>query len=131
MKFCNVCNQMTYVSVREDDEAKPIMSYYCKNCGFTEDRKASEGSECIIENNYSDDIVSYKQYMNPYIKFDLTLPRVKNIACVNKECTKPKDKDNEVIYIKYDSTNMKFLYHCCYCDSFWRTDDFKVINNSS
>jgi hypothetical protein len=25
-----------------------------------------------------------------------------------------------VIYIKYDFINMKYLYHCCHCEHFWK-----------
>ena len=29
---------------------------------------------------------------------------------------------NEVIYIKYDNENMKYLYYCVYCEKFWKLD---------
>ena len=28
--------------------------------------------------------------------------------------------NNEVIYIKYDNDEMKYLYYCVHCDNFWK-----------
>jgi DNA-directed RNA polymerase subunit M/transcription elongation factor TFIIS len=37
----------------------------------------------------------------------------------------PDDETNkrEVIYIRYDDTNMKYVYLCVHCDMTWRTDN--------
>ena len=60
-------------------------------------------------------------FVNPYIKYDPTLPRVNNIKCTNKDCNSKKNKlQNEVIYIKYDSKNMKYLYVCETCGETWK-----------
>jgi DNA-directed RNA polymerase subunit M/transcription elongation factor TFIIS len=117
MKFCDFCDNFLYIKLDEDKK----LYYHCKNCNneITNDKP---GSICITDNNYIDDNVNYKQYISKYIKYDSTLPRVKNIKCPNKDCTKPDDKDNEVIYVKYDEQNMKYLYHCIYCDTFWKSE---------
>jgi DNA-directed RNA polymerase subunit M/transcription elongation factor TFIIS len=31
--------------------------------------------------------------------------------------------NREVIYIRYDDTNMKYVYLCAHCDTTWRTDN--------
>ena len=35
----------------------------------------------------------------------------------------PKINNREVIYIRYDDTNMKYVYLCAHCDTTWRTDN--------
>jgi DNA-directed RNA polymerase subunit M/transcription elongation factor TFIIS len=114
MKFCECCNNMLYVTTNENRK----LVYYCKSCGF-KDVDTTSGSICIIDDNKVNDKTKYSQYINKYLKHDPCLPRVNNIVCPSAECTKPDGKDNEVIYLKYDHTNMKYIYHCCHCDNFW------------
>ena len=113
MLFCDNCNMMMYFSVDGDTLVRK-----CKNCNFSV--VGGTNAECIVSSSSEDQNTNYKKYMSKYIKFDPTLPRVNNIKCVNEACTKPASKDNEVIYIKYDHTNMKYLYMCCHCDQFWK-----------
>jgi hypothetical protein len=81
------------------------------------------GSICITDNNYVDDDTNYKQYISKYLKYDPTLPRVNNISCPKSECpSKSGDKDVEVIVVKYDSANMKYMYYCTSCDTFWKSE---------
>lgn len=114
MKFCEGCDNMLYVNI---DEEKRLV-YYCKSCGFNEVSKDT-GSVCIINDNKVNDFAKYAQYINPYLKHDPCLPRVNNVVCPSPACNLPKDAANEVIYIKYDPTNMKYIYNCCHCDHFW------------
>lgn len=114
MKFCDNCDNMLYVSITEDKK----LLYYCKSCGFKKENK-NNGSYCIIDDNKVNDHTKYSQYINKYLKYDPCLPRVNNIECPNEHCTKESDKQNEVIYVKYDHINMKYIYNCCHCDHFW------------
>lgn len=113
---------MLYADIANEEKD---LKYYCKNCKNEEIiKKDNNNSICVIDDNKLTDDVKYKQYVNKYIGFDKTLPKVNNIECPwasDGTCTKPDDKDNEVIYIKYDFINMKYMYHCCYCKNFWRT----------
>jgi len=123
MKFCDNCQNMLYISV-ENDAAKSEQQAYkltrkCKNCNFTIEEGIT--AECIVSSARGDTNVNYKKYMSKYIKFDPTLPRVNNIKCANADkCTKAATQDDEIIYIKYDHINMKYLYMCCHCDHFWK-----------
>lgn len=122
MKFCPTCENMLYISVTSDNKLKN----YCKNCAYNEimdDNTAALVTSTVI----GEDVASYKQYMTKNIKYDMTLPRVNNIKCPNSDCptndSKVKNpKDNEVIYIKYDQTNMLYLYYCCDCEHFWKNE---------
>lgn len=122
MKFCEVCQNMLYITLNDEDN----LNYYCRNCGYNEDCKTSV---CISS---SSDIMksanSYRNVINPYTKFDPTLPRVSNIPCPNDGCSTNKEAasekaEREVIYFRYDNKNMKYMYLCCVCDTSWIIDD--------
>ena len=115
MKFCDACRNMLYLRLDGND-----MQYHCKNCATTVRAVIdSADSSCVIDNNYADDF--HKQYLSPYIASDPTLPRTSTIQCINRTCARPATKPQEVIYVKYDGANMKFLYYCCHCGMFWKT----------
>lgn len=107
---------MLYIKV---DETK--LMYYCKNCEFmtTDD---SVDSVCIMENVLDENVSNYKQFSTPYIKYDPTLPRVNNVKCANTKCTKAANAENEVIYIKFNPIKMSYLYYCCHCEHFWKSE---------
>lgn len=115
MRFCECCNNMLYVNI---DENKDLV-YYCKYCNNKEVVTKENGSVCVIDDNKITDSIKYTQYINKHLKHDLTLPRVNNIVCPSESCSKPSTTENEVIYLKYDATNLKYIYHCCHCDHFW------------
>lgn len=117
MRFCDTCNNMFYVKVDENTD----LVYYCKFCNNSITESKEKGSVLVIDDNKVDDNIKYRQYLNKNIIHDPTLPRVNNIVCTNSACTKKHDQENEVIYIKYDFANMKYLYFCCHCEHFWKT----------
>jgi DNA-directed RNA polymerase subunit M/transcription elongation factor TFIIS len=116
MKFCDICDNMLYIKLDED---KKLM-YFCKSCNNVV-REDTDKSLCVFSNDYIEENNNYQQFINPDIKYDVTLPRVSNIKCTNPGCTKKADEGNEVIFIKYNSEKMKYLYMCCKCDTFWRS----------
>jgi aspartate carbamoyltransferase regulatory subunit len=66
----------------------------------------------------------FSHIINKYTKLDPTLPRVSNILCPNAECvTNTDDEAREIIYIRYDDINMKYVYLCSSCDIVWKTED--------
>jgi len=117
VKFCTICNNLYFIKVNETKD----MVYHCKACGNEEVQPKENGSILIMDDNKVDDSTKYSQYMNKYLKYDPTLPRVNNIVCTNPNCTRKSDHPNEVIYLKYDFVNMKFMYHCIHCSHWWRT----------
>ena len=56
---------------------------------------------------------------------DPTLPRIYNMKCPNGECKTNKKEDNkeqqatEIIYIRYDDDDLKYVYICPTCDTNW------------
>ncbi len=69
---------------------------------------------------YATDLL-YNQHVNKYLRYDPTLRRIKDplINCPNENCNAPDDK-KQVIYIKYDNKNMKYLYVCEHCGETWK-----------
>lgn len=108
MKFCDQCENMLYISVKNCS-----LIYYCKNCNFSVEQDCTSKS---VDISIVDDHDKISQYMSKYIKYDKTLPRVNNIKC---SCVKSNGQEDEVIYVKYDHANMKYLYYCCHCERFW------------
>ena len=44
-------------------------------------------------------------------------------AATASATTEEKEEEREVIYLRYDDINMKYIYLCVYCDTIWKTDN--------
>ena len=136
MHFCSVCANMYYISITPENE----LQYYCRNCGHVDDTIASENI-CVSKLNVKHTTTpqTFSQVVNKYTKLDPTLPRINTIRCPNDECpsnrkssssasggggggTDRKEKKSEVIYLRYDDTNLKYVYLCAKCDKVWNTE---------
>lgn len=120
MEFCEYCNNMYYI--KEDDENNIV--YFCKNCNSEKIIQETDEAKKISINTYNGTSEKYLKYINPNIIYDNTIPHVNNIECPNKECTKDKKSENDVVYIKYDNTNIKYIYCCSYCKYFWSSKHY-------
>ena len=126
MKFCEKCDNMFYIRVSEDGEksetdAGDSLVYYCRNCGNSEANVIENICVSKIQIKKTDQKIM--NTVNEFTKLDPTLPRLDNIPCPNEECPSNNDKadEKEVIYIRYDNTNLKFIYLCVHCDKIWRS----------
>lgn len=92
----------------------------CRNCGYKEqDEKGGLILETHVQQRSSE---GYKIMLNEFTKYDPTLPHMKTIKCPNGKCASNGGAvEKDVIYIKYDPTNMKYLYICNVCDQQWRS----------
>ncbi len=119
MHFCGNCQNMFYIRLGSEDANKLV--YYCRKCG-TEEANLTEDNLCVSKTRFKRQDQQYKNVINKYTRLDPTLPRVKDIPCPNKECStnKGEDTDREVIYIRYDDVNLKFVYLCSTCDTVWK-----------
>ncbi len=121
MKFCTVCSNMLYISLGEDGNTT---SYYCRKCG-TIDSTAMEEGVCVLKTELKKGEQKFNHIINRYTKLDPTLPRIYNMKCPNIGC-KSNEKQMEkveIIYMRYDDDNMKYVYICSECDTVWKTDD--------
>lgn len=116
MHFCEKCDNIYYIKISESDESNLV--YYCRNCGFHDSTITSE--TCVYQSHETKTKNSYKNYLNEYTKLDPTLPRANNIPCPNPECkTNTSSAPKEVLYIRYNDTDLNYLYMCCSCDRVW------------
>jgi len=125
MHFCSECKNMYYLKVTAEDANSLI--YYCRNCGHTDDTLTSENI-CVSTTQIKRSEQKFTHIINEYTKFDPTLPRINTIKCPNNECLsnkEGKEEEREVIYIRYDDLNMKYIYLCTHCDKMWKTIEYK------
>lgn len=119
MKFCTKCDNMYYIGINVTDPNKII--YYCRNCKY-KDEDLSEEGVCVLNTQLKKGEQKFNHIINKYTKLDPTLPRIYNIKCPNKECkSNIDDKNAEIIYMRYDDDNLKYLYICVECDTVWKT----------
>ena len=121
MHFCSVCNNMYYLRIDEQNPNK--LDYYCRNCG-NEDKNLTHDNMCVSKTYIKKNDQSFNHIINEYTKLDPTLPRVSTILCPNPECeTNVKNTKREIIYIRYDDINMKYVYLCSDCSTIWQTNN--------
>jgi hypothetical protein len=119
--MCSICNYyMPLVPKATTKEQKTgELIRCCKNCGNTEDEKKGLVMEMVIQDEASD---AYKVFVNEFTKTDPRLPHVSTLKCPNLTCPSRKgEAESDVIYIKYDTANLKFLYICNICDTQWKS----------
>jgi len=122
MKFCSTCDNMYYINVSETDVDK--LEYYCRNCGNKDDANDIQGTMSVSKVQFVNDVTNMSHIINKYTKLDRGLPRIDHIPCPNPECsTNTNDTKREIIYIRYDETNIKYVYLCTTCDYTWKTND--------
>jgi DNA-directed RNA polymerase subunit M/transcription elongation factor TFIIS len=125
MHFCSNCDNMYYLKLASDEGNELI--YYCRKCGNEE---TSIGNESVVVSttNIKQKEQKFHHIINEYTKYDPTLPRISNIKCPNISCLSNKEKEdpefkeNEIIYMRYDTENMKYVYICSNCDTIWKND---------
>jgi aspartate carbamoyltransferase regulatory subunit len=117
---------MYYIRISEEDGNKLI--YYCRNCG-NEDQYLTKENICVSKIELKRSEQKYSHIINKYTKLDPTLPRTTSIKCPNQSCLSNSNKtdkiEREIIYIRYDDVNIKYVYLCSNCDTLWRTDEIK------
>ena len=147
MHFCTECNNMYYLKIMDNDANSLI--YYCRNCGHVNDTLTAE-NVCVSDTQIKRSEDQYTHIVNEYTKFDPTLPRINTIDCPNSKCASNASEtgpsasasasetgpsaseagpgagtgkvEREIIYIRYDDTNMKYMYVCAVCNTQWKND---------
>lgn len=124
--FCKVCRYYLYLeqTVEEDEKAdkdsqQMQLRRICRNCGYQEVMDGGLILEIDLKEKTSE---GYKILMNEFTKDDPTLPHVHSLTCPNDSCeSNTTAKEADIIYMKYDVVNMKYLYICNVCDTRWRS----------
>ena len=123
MHFCRVCNNMYYIKLADDEDCSLI---YCKKCG-DENALLNEDSICVSKTYYNKKGQDVSTMINKYTKHDPTLPRIFNMKCPNKDCDTNQEGSEvspEIVSLRYDNDNMKYLYICKHCDFTWKNTDY-------
>ena len=106
--------------IRIDDDVGNNLIYYCRKCG-NEDSSLTENNICVSKTYIKQEEQTFTHIINEYTKHDPTLPRYNSILCPNADCTtNTKDTPREIIYIRYDEVNLKYMYLCSTCDTTWK-----------
>lgn len=115
MKFCPKCDNYLYLSTRDSQLLRR-----CETCGYEEtDKEGGLVMETIVQERSSE---GYKILLNEFTPDDPALPHIDKLPCPRKTCsTNVKGVKRDVIYIKYDTVNLKFLYICKVCGEQWRS----------
>lgn len=129
MHFCQECDNMYYIKIHGDDSNQ--LTYYCRNCGF-EDNTITKDNICVSNTQLHKESQQFNHIINDYTKYDPTLPHISNIDCPNGDCicNKPTNDDmdddtvkNDIIYIRYDDSNLNYIYVCTYCNTSWTNNN--------
>lgn len=113
--FCKCCAYYMYL-YQQDDKLMRI----CRNCGYQEeDKKGGLILEIDLKEKTSE---GFRILVNEFTAHDPTLPHVTSIKCPNDGCeSNTGSKERDVLYLKYDAVNLKFLYQCMVCKEQWRS----------
>ncbi len=110
---------MYYITISDEDENK--LMFYCRCCGNKKTETDPTSSYILSDTNFNN---NYEYIINPYLKYDPTLPRTTDIKCPNPDCKSnlgdDKQTPNEVIYVRYNDAALKFMYICTTCDTSWK-----------
>ena len=112
MKFCQQCNNFLY-SI-EEREKKAYLK--CRSCPYEEE--VTKTNPVVYEHDLQQD-TSVQHSINPYLKYDPTLPRFTTMICPNDKCA-TRGKDSDIVGIKLDPVNVTWLYQCAVCDTTWK-----------
>jgi len=130
MHFCSECGNMYYI--RLTGENKDNLTYYCRKCGNEDDNLLDvEENICVSRTDLKHSTSSYDHIINKYTKLDPTLPHIHNINCPNVACISNGSDEqknqvkSDILYLRYDDANMKFVYICTHCDTVWKSADDK------
>ena len=134
MHFCSECGNMYYLRLVKDEATQEDgLIYYCRNCGNEDTSLVSNLNNLYVSKTDVKTVANYKNTINKYTKMDPTLPRITTIDCPNAQCDSNtvlkeeegqenvKKADKEILYIRYDDKNMKYIYLCAVCDTVWDT----------
>lgn len=129
MHFCNKCGNMYYISIinngENENEQQNKLLYYCKKCGNT-DSLISESNVIVSKTQIKKKSQKYNHMINKYTKYDPTLPKANNIDCPNITCPsndKERGVEKNIMYMRYDNDNMKYIFICGVCDKNFQFTD--------
>lgn len=117
IRFCTVCDNYLYLQVEGETQTLQRM---CRNCGFkdTEDQGGLV-SEMHIEQRAAEGYT----LINEFTLKDKRLPHLYGtMKCISDKCpSATQGKESDIVYIKYDTENLRYIYMCYLCQATWRS----------
>lgn len=117
VQFCDRCDNKYYHSINQKTGQ---LMLYCRACVNT--KMDIPGTMSVITTNVRAQAVNLNSLVNKYTKHDPTLPH-SYVQCPNTDCKTNKGPDAthvaDVAIIRYNYTQMKFIYICTECDHIW------------
>lgn len=112
MKFCRDCNNMLFAIEERDKKAY----LKCRSCPYEEE--ITKQNPVVYEHDLQQD-TAVQYSINPYLKYDPTLPTFTNMVCPNEACS-TRGKESNIAGIKLDVENIMWMYQCRVCDKTWK-----------
>ena len=111
-RFCPTCRYYLFLQSTSN-----TLQRLCRNCGYTE---TDEKGGLVMEQS-SETSEGYKILVNEFTRYDVRLPHiVKTLRCPEPTCdTNHGSAEPDILYIKYDPANLKYLYICTSCGFQW------------
>jgi len=116
MKVCSTCQNMYIMKLQPGG----ALVWKCLTCGVEEPQVGG----CLLVETLVQERSSegYRILLNEFTRQDSTLPHVKSVKCPKGDCaSNGAGTERDVIYIKYDAVNMKYMYICNVCGESWRS----------
>lgn len=118
MHFCKNCKNMYYIQIAEENSNS--LEYYCRKCG-NKDTTITVDNVSVATIQMKQGDKQFNNVVNKYTKLDPTLPRTDRVLCPLEDCpTNTESVPREIIQIRYDDTNMKYINLCSACDTVWK-----------
>lgn len=130
MKFCTNCHNMYYLQLNSENKP-PILQYICRYCQTIENMNMDDVEDkSILQIDYNNggskensDEMNIEFMINEFTKYDPTLPRIQEFPCPNDKCSSHQNNSTnlpEIIYVRYNTTQMKYAFLCTVCDHHWK-----------
>ncbi len=120
MNFCEKCDNMYYIKISGEDSNSLL--HYCRNCGHEDNNNMS--NVCVSKTSVKKQDSKFNKLVNEYTSLDPTLPHIYTIPCPNQMCPcNTGEAQSDVIYIRYDDENIKYIYMCTHCNKIWKSNN--------
>lgn len=129
MHFCPKCENMMYLKLIQGEEdvvqdTELSLMYYCPNCQTVkESDEVAESGSLVFFKSYEDD-EDETSGMNEYTQYDPTLPTTKAVPCPNDKCVSNINEERDIVYIRHNTSRLKYTYMCRHCSTTWKSAGF-------
>ena len=132
IRFCVKCENKYYHRMHipsspegSTESEEPVLTYYCRVCGY-EDTDTQQSGMCVLDTQKHKQVDLFSHIYNPYTKHDPTLPHIfmpcPNTGCQTNDTSGKESGTTDVVYLRYNNKEMKYLYICTVCEFKWKNE---------